>query len=190
MPIITLAELIGLIVITIYIGYIFTGIIKTRPKTVYNILHPRRIDMRDFKFAILVSAPAVILHELAHKFTAIFYGYSATFQAFYSSTFTLILAAISIILKTIGSPFILIVPGFVQIPLISDSVAYRLIAFAGPFINLSLFLIAHLTLNYSKNLKKNQMIFLAITKQINLWLFIFNMLPLPPLDGSKVLFGP
>lgn len=153
-------------------------------------MHPRKIDLRDFKFAILVSAPAVVLHELAHKFVAMIFGYTATFQAFYSSTFTLILAAISIILKTVGSPFILIVPGFVQIASVSDPIVYRVIAFAGPLINLILWGTATLILNKAKNLKRNQMVFLAITKQINMWLFIFNMLPLFPLDGSKVLFGP
>jgi Zn-dependent protease len=190
MAIITIAEIIGLIVITLYIGYIFTGIVRLRPKTVYDIMNPRKLDLRDFKFAILVSAPAVVLHELAHKFVAMLFGYSATFQAFYSSTFTLILAGISIVLKAVGSPFILIVPGFVQIASVTDPIVYRLIAFAGPFLNLLLWLTATLMLKYIQNLKRNQMVFLAITKQINMWLFIFNMLPLFPLDGSKVLFGP
>ena len=31
--------------------------------------------------------------------------------------------------------------------------------------------------------------FLQVTIQLNIWLAVFNMLPLPPLDGSKVLAG-
>lgn len=31
--------------------------------------------------------------------------------------------------------------------------------------------------------------FLQVAVQLNIWLAVFNMLPLPPLDGSKVLMG-
>src|SRR5690606_29369087 len=31
--------------------------------------------------------------------------------------------------------------------------------------------------------------FLQVSVQLNIWLAVFNMLPLPPLDGSKVLMG-
>ena len=35
-------------------------------------------------------------------------------------------------------------------------------------------------------LNRNQTIFWGLTKQINIFLFIFNMLPIPPLDGFSV----
>jgi len=63
-----------------------------------------------------------------------------------------------------------------------------LIAFAGPLINLILWISAHYVLKY-KNLGRKQAIFFLLTKEVNKWLFIFNMLPIPPLDGSKVWFG-
>ena len=48
-----------------------------------------------------------------------------------------------------------------------------------------------LTQEYRENLreeKRKQIVALHLTKIINLWLFIFNMLPIPPLDGSKVFY--
>ncbi|HIH17536.1 MAG TPA: site-2 protease family protein, partial [Nanoarchaeota archaeon] len=43
--------------------------------------------------------------------------------------------------------------------------------------------------NQKRKLSRNMAIFLFYTASINLWLFIFNMIPVPPLDGSKVLMG-
>ena len=52
----------------------------------------------DFKYAIYVSAPAIIIHELGHKFVAMAYGYTATFEMFSLGL------AIGVVLKLIGSP--------------------------------------------------------------------------------------
>jgi Zn-dependent protease len=63
-----------------------------------------------------------------------------------------------------------------------------LIAFAGPLLNLVLFIVAWASLK-QKRLKRNTFIFLHVTKQINLFLFVFNMLPIPLFDGWKVYQG-
>lgn len=39
------------------------------------------------------------------------------------------------------------------------------------------------------NAVRPTLMFLQVTIQLNIWLAVFNMLPLPPLDGSKVLAG-
>ncbi len=181
---ITPLEIIYLIIVTAAIGYIFTGYVSTRPKTVYNLMHPNRIDLRDFYFSFLVAAPGIIIHELAHKLTAISFGYPAQFQIF---TFGLVLA---IFLKLINSPLLILAPGYVNIPEISNAFQYRLIAFAGPAINLILWLAAAIVLKYSANLSRKHLAFFALTKRINMILFIFNMIPLGPLDGAKVFLGP
>ncbi len=181
---ITLLEIIYLIIVTVVIGYIFTGFVSIRPKTVYNMMHPNRVDLRDFYFAALVAAPGIIMHELAHKLTAISFGYPAQFQIW---AFGLVLA---IFLKLISSPLMIIAPGYVNIPEISNSFQYRLIAFVGPAVNLLLWAIAYLVLKYAKNINRKQLAFLALTKRINMILFIFNMIPIGPLDGAKVFFGP
>lgn len=181
---ITPLEILYLIIVTAVIGYIFTGYVSIRPKTVYNMMHPNRIDLRDFYFATLVAAPGIIIHELAHKLTAISFGYPAQFQVW---TFGLVLA---IFLKLISSPLMIIAPGYVNIPDISNSFQYRLIAFVGPAVNLLLWLVSAAVLKYAHNLSRKQLAFLALTKRINMILFIFNMIPIGPLDGAKVFFGP
>ena len=175
---ITLTEIIYLLITTAVVGYIFMGILP-RAKGLY--FH-KGFNWNEFKLACLVSAPGIILHELSHKFVAIFYGLQA---AFYIWPFGLFLA---VFLKLISSPFILIAPGYVGISEGATTSQFALIAFAGPLVNLVLWLGSSFVLNRAR-LTRKQAIALHLTKVINMWLFIFNMLPIPPLDGSKVFYG-
>src|SRR3989344_5357070 len=163
MVLITITEVIYLLITTLVIGYIFSGF-TTKFR---GIDYFRKFNLSDFKLSILVAAPGIILHELSHKFVAMFFGLTAQFQIF---TFGLILGTI---LKFFNSPLIILAPGYVGIGGNTTELTMTLIAFAGPLINLILWISAHYVL----------------TKEVNKWLFIFNMLPIPPLDGSKVWFG-
>ena len=87
------------------------------------------------------------------------------------------------------SPFILFVPGYVSLQGTTTQFASALTALVGPLANLLLFFIAGYILNHRKRLTKKQALALYATKQINLFLFIFNMLPIPPFDGFGVLAG-
>jgi Zn-dependent protease len=187
MAIITLWEIVQLLIMSVVVGYIFTGIFTYRPRTIYEMMgRGRRFHFKDFQFAVLISAPAIVLHELAHKFVAIGFGFDATFKMFPLGL------VIGVVLKAINSPFILIAPGFVDIgtQAFSNATAYRLIAFAGPATNALLWLIATLILKMAHGLNRAQVAALKLTKIINLILFVFNMIPFGPLDGGKVLFGP
>jgi len=170
----TLRELFDVLIMTLAVGYIFMDLFRKQPIG---------FDKNAFLFACLVTAPALIVHELAHKFFALGFGLEATFHAAY---FWLILG---IILKMMRFGFIFFVPAYVSIgngavpPLES-----ALIAFAGPALNLVLFIVAWALLK-QKRMKRNTFIFLQVTKQINLFLFIFNMLPIPFFDGMKVYQG-
>ena len=94
MPIFTLVEIFYLIVLVGSIGYIFSGFIKD-PASRYI----SGFNWRDFRFALLVAAPGIILHELLHKFVAIFFGLVANFYIFWPGL------GIAVFLKLISSPF-------------------------------------------------------------------------------------
>ena len=149
---ITLEEIIKLGIMSIVIGFIFTGFYSFRPRTIYHRSNKIKFDIRDLKFSILVTAPAVVIHELAHKFVAMGYGYSATFEIW---SFGL---GLGVLLKLIGSPLVIIAPGFVKISELAftNDLAYRLIAFAGPAVNLVLWIGSILILKSNKNLSIRQ----------------------------------
>ena len=85
-----------LLIVTVVIGYIFTGMIPLRPKSVYDYLKPK-FNWQELKFASLVAAPGIIVHELAHKFVAMGFGIPATFQIFWTGL------GLAIFLKLISS---------------------------------------------------------------------------------------
>ena len=180
MAIITFREVIDLLIVTFALGYIFMPQIK-KPRTVLDILRPR-FDMHDLLFAALVTAPAVILHEMAHKFVALFFGIQAIFKAYFFGLF------LGVILSILRSPLIILAPGYVEISG-GSALQQALIAFAGPFFNLLLFFLAKFVLEHKKKFTRTEAIGWHLTKQINIFLFVFNLLPIPPLDGSKVFYN-
>ena len=190
MLLITFGEIIDLILMTLSVGYIFSGIIPVRREEHYDPLvhYKRGFDFEGLKFAIMATAPAIILHELAHKFVAISFGLNAVFFAFYRSSFTLILGIFTIISKLTGFGFMFFVPGFVGISGTGTRLQFALTAFAGPFVNLILWLIPWYLIK-NKLYKKKHYLLLLLTQRINMFLFIFNMIPLPGFDGYKVFSG-
>lgn len=172
---------------TVAVGYIFSDMFKTKiySSTRLNLSYGY-FDWKSFKMACIVTAPAIVLHELSHKFVALSFGLQATFHAAYFWLF------LGVVLKSLRFPFIFFIPGYVRIgcaQLICNIIAYRssLIAFAGPFANLVLYLISYGLLKI--NLKKKYYLPIYFTKQINLFLFILNLVPLPGFDGYKVFEG-
>ncbi len=170
----TFRELLDIIIMTVAVGYIFMDLFRQ---------HPMGFDKKAFKFACMVTAPALIVHELAHKFTALAFGMSATFHAAY------VWLLIGVVLKLMRTGFIFFVPAYVSIGGAAVQAApLALTAGAGPFLNFVLFVISWALLK-RKKMKKDTFIFLQVTKQINLFLFIFNMLPIPLFDGWKFYAG-
>ncbi len=177
MSIISFGEILQLLLTVAALGYIFSGSLRryeTDPLKQY-----KRFDLKDFLYSALIASPGIILHELAHKFTALSFGLEATYQIFPLGL------AIGIILKAINSSFLLLAPGYVVING-ANSFQSSLSAFAGPFINLLLWLGCALLLKKSKNMTHNQALVLTLMKNMNRMLFLFNMIPIPPLDGYKV----
>ncbi len=173
----SLKEFIDAIIMIFAVGFIFSAYLRRyRPITIHEFYFGR-IHWRDLRFAIAITAPAIILHELAHKFTALSFGLTATFHAAY------LWLLIGIMLRLFGSSIIFFVPAYVSITGAANNLAYALIALAGPLTNLVIWLISAHAL---KKASHEKIPFLHLTKEINKFLFIFNMLPIPGFDGFQV----
>ncbi len=176
-----LQEVFDVVVMTLAVGYIFMTLFQSQRIT-YGF------DWKALWFACMVTAPALILHELAHKFVAIFAGFEATFHAAYTWL------AIGVALKMFGAPFIFFVPAYVSIgcqslPCSIPPTISAIIAFAGPGMNLLLWLTSWVVIKYKYVKNKRWYAFWFITQKINMLLFILNMLPIPGFDGWKVYSG-
>lgn len=167
-----LYELIDVIAMTFVVGFIFMDVF--RPKNISGF------NFDDFKISCLVTAPAIILHELMHKLVAVFFGLQATFHAAYNWL------VLGVVLKFLGG-FVFFVPGYVSISGIATPLQDLLISFAGPGTNLVLYLISRYLLAYKEINNKKLFLVLCFTKHINGFLFIFNMIPLPFFDGGHML---
>jgi len=180
MAIITGREIVDLILLTAALGYIFSGFIK-RPK---NILEQftKKFDWADLWYAAAVVSPAIVFHELAHKFIGLLYGFDSVLHI---SIFGLLLG---IGLRYFRSPFVFFIPAYVASTSASSFPAeFAILALAGPATNFALYWISE-GLFLSRKFPKWNHAFI-ISKQINLWLFILNMVPLGFFDGAKVFEG-
>lgn len=173
-------EIADIIIMSLVLGFIFKDIFRRPVHGTYDPLtNYKKPGFSNFKFALAVVAPAIVLHELGHKFAAMAFGVSATFFAAYGWLL------VGIFLKIVGFGFIFFIPGFVAPLQALTSTQSAAIAFAGPFVNLALWLGSWLILNNWKVNKKYYAV-LYLTKQINMFLFILNMLPIPGIDGFRV----
>jgi len=131
-----------------------------------------------FIVSLLTAGIGFLLHELAHKIVAQRYGLQAEFQAYYKMIF------FAIGLSFFG--FILAAPGAVMIKGLITRERNGKISVAGPVTNIVLsvlFLIPLLLLNIEGNLA----LFFSLGFRINSLLAIFNMIPVMPFDGAKVI---
>ena len=123
--------------------------------------------------AIFISA--FLVHELAHKFLAQFYGSWAEFRA---EIYGLIVTAISALPIM---PFKFIAPGAVMVGL-SDRNRFGRVAFIGPLTNLVMgFTFLALSYYYYPYHP-----YLAAGASFNGWIAIFNLIPFALLDGQKI----
>lgn len=122
--------------------------------------------------AIFVSA--FLIHELAHKFLAQYYGSWAEFRA---QLYGLIITAISALPIM---PFKFIAPGAVMVGL-SDKGRFGRVALIGPMTNLIMgfaFLMSTYLFPYSS--------YMYVGASFNAWIAMFNLLPFGVLDGQKI----
>jgi Zn-dependent protease len=182
-------EIIDAIIISLALGYIFMDSFQRFAPRKHDDIYShysRKFDWNAFKFAAIVTAPAIILHEFGHKFVAMAYGLSATFQA---ASFIVPYGGVlfGVLLKLIGSPIIFFVPAWVTLPQTAPLTS-AIIAFAGPAVNGLLWLGSHMAIKKDM-VKKKHLPYVYIFRYINGFLFIFNMIPIVPFDGGHVVEG-
>lgn len=185
----TLNEIGDIVLISLIMGYMFKDVfVRQRHhsesydpiKAYTSFTSGSAYD--NFVLAVTVTAPAIILHELGHKFVAMSFGAAATFKAAY------FFLGLGLIMKLMNFGFVFFVPAYVEWTGVVTHFQAGMIAFAGPAVNLVLWLGSLAWLKYGKP-KGRYIQILTLTKQINMFLFIFNILPIPGFDGYHVFMG-
>lgn len=150
---------------------------------------------------LIIVVGSVILHELSHGLVAYWLGdHTAkdagrlTFNPIkHIDPFMSIL--VPVVLYMLHAP---VFGGAKPVPINSNNLKWKewgmaLVAFAGPFTNFLLaliaFLVGHLSgLLYGSGGAITEFIFTELIF-INLGFMIFNLIPVPPLDGSRILYA-
>ncbi len=131
--------------------------------------------------SLLTAGIAFLLHELAHKVTAIRFGQIAEFRADYGMLFLALMSAL------LG--FIFAAPGAVHHRGRVTEREHGLIALAGPAVNLALAVVFLPVLGLALVGGSELLAVLgARGVAINVFLAAFNLIPYGPLDG-KTVFG-
>ena len=143
------------------------------------IINGRDLDatIASFGYMVVVVGFGFVLHELAHKFAAIRYGYWAEYKMWFQG---LILA-----LVTSYFGFVFAAPGAVYIH------GYNIkpsengkISLAGPATNIILALLFLIAMPLAAQYNLFAVAVLGAT--INSFLAVFNLIPLVVLDGAKI----
>lgn len=125
-------------------------------------------------YILLSVILAFLVHEMAHKYTAINFGYLARFKATKEGLLITVLSAL-LPIKIIAPGYVAVHPG---VGLYSPK-RVGLVALVGPLSNVFLSLLGFALAGYNWLLGY----FMSV---INADIALFNMLPLPVLDGSKI----
>ena len=153
----------------------------------------------DIIFQIVILIFSVVIHEVAHGYAAFMLGDNT---AKYEGRLTLNPLKHLDLFGSVIFPALLFFmnPGFVMgwakpVPFNPYNLRNRrwgeaIVAFAGPFSNIMIAVVFGLLLRFG--VLSSSVELLKITSLIvftNLLLAVFNLVPIPPLDGSKILFS-
>ncbi len=173
----TLAEIRDLVISALVLGFLFSTVLRYFQVTTSTSI------LINFLISTAIVAPALILHELAHKFVAQRYDCKATYVMWP-------MGVIFSIFMTLISGFVFAALGAVMIATTySTRLGYRFIgltneeigkiSWSGPITNIALAIIGFILSPLNPSI-------FHVVVQINLIIAMFNMIPFPPLDGSKI----
>lgn len=136
---------------------------------------------------IATATIAIVPHEIAHRQSARNYGCASRFVLSFKGFLATLL--INLISSITGIGFVVFAAGYTAIMcrfgLISQDLEGKT-ALAGPATNLAIALIS-LIIVTNVPLPPLAQIFLLELFSFNSWVAFFNLIPVPPLDGFKVL---
>ena len=156
--------LISLFVISLAFDYILTG-------------RDLNATITYFGYTVVVVGFGFVLHELAHKFVAIRYGYSAEYKMWSQG---LILALI-----TSYFGFVFAAPGAVYVRGYNIKPSENgIISLAGPVTNIILAVLFLMSMPLASQYGISSIAMLGV--YINSFLAVFNLIPLVVLDGAKI----
>lgn len=181
MTLISPMEILDAILMTIAVGFIFKDSFKqhARHDEEYDPLAMQQNFGKELLEACIITAPAVVLHEMAHKGMGLALGLDSVFYASYWGLL------IGIVLKVFNSPIVFLVPGYVSI-MGGTSASMALTSFAGPAMNGLLWIIATAMLSRTQQMSIKSYHRWTLTKNINGFLFVLNMMPIPGFDGYNL----
>lgn len=162
-----------------------------------DIIGLMRFDILYFIMALVIVLVSLILHELGHGYVAYLLGDDTakmngrlTLNPIkHIDPFLTIILPLSMAL--IGAP---IIGGAKPVPFNPNNVkggewGVALVALAGPMIN---FIIAFILFGVWAIARPSGILIgqlISLTISVNLGLFVFNLIPFPPLDGSRLLYA-
>lgn len=130
-----------------------------------------------FGICLLLVVFSFLLHEFGHKFTAQNFGMRSEFRIFPTGLF------ITLLTSVLG--FLFAAPGAVYIEGNPTRKENGIISIAGPAVNILLVLVG-IAGCLAFNGGGVVVIFFYLLAYLNAFLALFNLLPIPPLDGSKI----
>lgn len=156
----------------------------------------------NFIFSIAILVISIVIHEVSHGYAAYFLGDPT---AKYAGRLTLNPIPHIDLFGSIIVPFILsLLPGGLMfgwakpVPVNTYNLRHgkwgeAIVAFAGPLSNLVIAGVSALFIRLSVAgtlpLASASMSLLAVIVIVNIVLAVFNLMPIPPLDGSKILYA-